>query len=75
MIAREKLRRVEVQQGEEWAECALDQLEAGDVFRMFEPDGSPAHDGLSWRVVATPGVQVEIHPPPTTATIELVPGA
>jgi len=73
MITRDKLRRVEVRQGEGWVECALDQLEPGDTFRMFEQDGTPAHDGLNWRVLATPGVQVEILTPATSA-IELEAG-
>ena len=27
----------------QWIKCKLEDLERGDVFRMFEPDGSPVH--------------------------------
>lgn len=38
----ETLRRVERQQADwTWQECRLADVKVGDVFRMWEPDGSP----------------------------------
>ena len=42
MIAPEKMRRMEAKVGGEWVNVPdMGALEAGDVFRMFEPDGTP----------------------------------
>lgn len=61
MLAAEKLRRVEVRRDSGW-EAVLDlgQLEPGDVFRMFEPDGTRVFDagGFSaWVVEERPFIR------------------
>ena len=35
------LRKVEVFKGGGWSEIKFEELEVGDKYRMFEPDGSP----------------------------------
>ncbi len=46
MLDPQKLRRIEVRAADgQWVEAVdMGVLEAGDTFRMFEPDGSPVVD-------------------------------
>lgn len=46
MIHSSKLRSIEVKQGDTWVPCerGLAQVEPGETFRMFEPDGTPVYD-------------------------------
>lgn len=47
MIARENLRRIEIEQQDgSWVVADAAQLEPGDICRMFEPDGTPVAAGL-----------------------------
>lgn len=64
MIPLEKMRRLEVKQGDTWvtAQC-LGQCEPGDLIRMFEPDGSPVEGGdgaTEWVVLDQPSIRVRI---------------
>ena len=46
MIEKSEMRKVEcLTAGGCWIECTMGQFEAGDTFRMFEPDGDPVKDG------------------------------
>lgn len=46
----DQVRRVEVAQPDgSWLSVHMEQLEPGDVFRMFEPDGTPVTGELSER--------------------------
>jgi hypothetical protein len=46
-----ELRTVEVRQADgSWIRCqSMGQLEVGDVFRMFEPDGKRVVGDLEWK--------------------------
>lgn len=60
MRAPEKTRTMEVKQGDEWVKATMCQLDAGDVFRMFNPDGSPVvdHEGKAeWTVKEQPSIR------------------
>ncbi len=42
-----------------WVRCRMSSLVPGDVFRMFEPDGSPVSSGsgrTEWTVTSVPEV-------------------
>ena len=42
MIAKSEMRKIECLTADGcWVECTMGQLEIGDTFRMFEPDGDP----------------------------------
>lgn len=45
MIPIEKLRRLEILQGDVWVAADTGQLEPGDLFRLFETDGRPVSEG------------------------------
>jgi len=56
-----ELRKIEVKIVDVWTPVHMGQIEAGDVIRLFEPDGSPVtHNGKSeFMVTARPGMQVD----------------
>ncbi len=53
MLNTSDLRHIQIKVGDDWVNAQLAQIEAGDVFRMFEPDGSP--------VVGDKGFTIEGH--------------
>ena len=57
-MTKEKFRRVEILEDNEWKGIKFSELELGNVIRMFEPDGSPVvmkeNDSTIWEVVKAP---------------------
>jgi hypothetical protein len=50
MLSLDDIRKVEIKVDGEWVSAQFAQIEAGDTFRLFEPDGTPVHmkiDGLT----------------------------
>ena len=50
-------RRIQVWFNQMWQDVAFAQLQVGNIFRMYEIDGTPVEDpsgGSSWRVVTAP---------------------
>ena len=58
MFEMKKLRIIEVRLGhDKWERCHFEQLDIGDVVRMFNPDGSVVKDSEGetvWRVISCP---------------------
>lgn len=39
-----KLRKVEIKDDDKWKEISFSELKKGDIFRLFESDGTPVKD-------------------------------
>ena len=48
-----KVRKVEKLEHGQWVEGQFRQLQPGDLFRVFEPDGTPLRDGQVFRAEET----------------------
>lgn len=62
MRTQEQTRCLEVKQGEDWVPAAMGQIDEGDVFRMFNPDGTAVVDQAGkteWTVTAMPAIPCE----------------
>jgi len=51
-----ELRRVEVLKKGNWIRCELSDLKKGNVFRMFESDGTPVAGGKQFTALSDPYV-------------------
>ena len=49
-----------LENGEGWEDVKLKELTKGDIFRMFEPDGSPVKDELGATEFITAGEPYEV---------------
>jgi len=47
-------RRIERLELGKWVTCEMKDLQAEDIFRMFEPSGKPVQFGAKWIVNGTP---------------------
>ena len=61
MIPLENLRKTEVQQPDgTWLKIQFSQVEPGDIFRQFEPDGSPVTWGEKSLFKATSTASINV---------------
>lgn len=62
MLSTKELRKFEVWYNNQWVPCRMDQLEPGDLFRIFEHTGEPVQYGDEREFVCTqmPNVQHEL---------------
>lgn len=50
--------------GQQWRECPVSDVRAGQVFRLFEADGSPVRDAdghARWRALTDASPRGEVH--------------
>lgn len=76
MIAKDKQRRIEALINGEWVPCDMGHLEAGDVFRMFEADGSAVIDlngRTQWTVEEQAAIKVKDEPNIVRRTLTINP--
>ena len=66
MRALEECRRTQVLVDGAWQDAKWEQIDAGDIIRMFNPDGTPLlyhsdkpHLGFNYVVVDTPAIRVD----------------
>lgn len=62
MLSLNQTRTIEILQSSGWVPATLPQLVTGDIFRIFEPDGSPvlnAHGNPEFRALSLPRTEVE----------------